>query len=625
VTAATMDFPDMWRLAAERFPDRTAVEAEPGGARVSYAELLRDALSLAGRLRERGSGAGQLVGLRTGDRHRFCVALLGTWLADAVPVPLSASAPDGYVARQVRRLGIGTVLLDDDASPDGIAPSATQRGTASPASLGGPASLAYVMHTSGSTGQPKAVGLSHRALASYCEAFATVMALTPDDRFLQLAPCTFDVVFEELLPVWSVGGTAVLSPGGTSDPERLLDDIAARRITIAELTTAYWSLLVRYLRTSGRTVPPCLRLLLMGGELASANLISESLRLGLPLAHVYGVTEAGITSTVKFFEPGCPVDIASVGAALPNSTVRVVDDAAEPVPAGVTGEVWIGGDSLAEGYLGNPDETARLFVEVAGDPRFRARYYRTGDAGRLTPGGELEILGRLDAQVKVHGVRVDPAELEATLSSSPLVAEAVGVAVPGPDGCWRLRGFVVPAQDAEPTAAERQLHLFLRESLPAHLVPDRVVALDALPVTEHGKVDRNALAALSHERAGLAQVWAPTASEQVVAAAWTKAVGQAPAGPNQNFGDAGGDSLALLALVVNLQEAGEPVTSVDCMTYPTVRLLAAFLDGIAMPDDAPRDGARGESDLDALAQVQSREDRRRQHLRRRRAGHRCAP
>src|SRR5262249_29880807 len=148
--------------------------------------------------------------------------------------------------------------------------------------------LAYVMHTSGSTGEPKPVGLSHQALGAYCTAFAAAAELGKHDRFLQLAPVTFDVVFEELLPIWSVGGTAVLAPKTPDAPGRLLSDIDARGITVTELTTVYWGLLVRYLRTSSRIVPPCLRLLLAGGEPASVGLIEESLRLGLPLAHVYG-------------------------------------------------------------------------------------------------------------------------------------------------------------------------------------------------------------------------------------------------------------------------------------------------------------------------------------------------
>jgi amino acid adenylation domain-containing protein len=620
VTTVTVQFRDMWRRTVERFPARAAIEVATTGAQTSYAELHREAQSLARRLGDAGTTAGQLVGLRTADRRRFCVGLLGVWLADAVPIPLSATAPDTYVQRLIRRLGTAAVLIEDDSLPSGIGPSLQPREPVPAIDVSSTTGLAYVMHTSGSTGQPKPVGLSHQALAAYCTAFTAATGLADDDRFLQLAPVTFDVVFEELLPIWSVGGTAVLAPGAPDDPGRLLADIEARRVTVAELTTVYWGLLVRYLRAFPRTVPTCLRLLLVGGERASIDLIEESLGLGLPLAHVYGVTEAGITSTIQFFEPGRPITAVSVGVPLSNSTVHVVDDAGSPVPTGASGEVWIGGDSLAEGYLGNPQETARRFVEVSGNAPSPGRYYRTGDAGRITLDGELEILGRLDAQVKVNGVRVDPTEVEAALGSSTLVVEAAVITVRGPDGAGRLHGFVVPAHGTDPLTVEQTLRRSLRALLPHHLVPERVIALDALPVTEHGKVDRRALARGHHHDIEPAEGRAWTPSQRLVATAWTTVLGLPPTGLDQNFGDAGGDSLALLTLVVNLGETGVTVTSADCLARPTVRMLAAFLDRAAT--DNPASAAPNSA---SPLEEQQRHEERRRHLQRRRATRRGAP
>ena len=616
MTAAFASTRDLWLRSVESFADRIAVESQTPDLRLSYAELHERACTVAELLRtHRPEGAGRLVGLRTGDRLSFCIGLLGLWLADAVPVPLAADAPDAYVQRLARRLGIGAVLTDD-------APGVL-RLTAQPAvptaAAESTAGLAYVMHTSGSTGEPKPVALSHAALISYCAEFAAATGLAGSDRFLQLAPVTFDVVFEELLPIWSVGGTAVLAPGLAEDPERLLADIEARAITVAELTTVYWALLVRRLRTSGLAVPPSLRLLLMGGERASAELIAESLRLGLPLAHVYGVTEAAITTTVKHFDPRHPVDTASVGAALPNATVHIVDDSGSPLRAGECGEVWIGGEGLAEGYLGDPVETARRFVVRDGDGPLSGRYYRTGDLGRLTAEGELEILGRLDAQVKVRGARVDPSETESALLKSPLVVEAAVIAVRGPDGAHRLRAFVVPEPEADRNDLAESLHSSLSRSLPPYLVPDRVIALDRLPVTEHGKIDRQALAGVpegSEARPDTRPVdWANTRWQRIVATAWTSALGRAPSGPDQNFGNAGGDSLALLAVVVNLQEAGASVTALDCLTYPTVRTLASFLEnGADAQDRSP----------ESLAPQALQRELRNRHLRGRRDAQRSA-
>lgn len=612
MTVPTTDFRDMWLRSVNDFAGNPAVEVAATGVRVSYADLHTSACTLAEQLRERGVTAGHLVGLRTRERYRFCIGVLGLWLVGAVPVPLSASAPDMYVDQLVRRLGIGAVLVDDDASVNGIGLSVSPQDAAPRRDLGSTTDLAYVMHTSGSTGQPKPVAISHKALASYCTAFAAATHLTRHDRFFQLAPATFDVVFEELLPIWSVGGTAVLAPGTAGDPEQMLTEIEDHDVTVAELTTAYWALLVRHLRASARIVPPRLRLLLMGGELAPVELIEESLQLGLPLAHVYGVTEAGITSTVKHFDTERLGRTASVGTALANSSVYVVDDQGVPVATGATGEVWIGGYGLAEGYLGNPDETARRFVEFDSDSSLPGRYYRTGDVGRITTDGELEILGRLDAQVKVNGVRVAPSEVEAVLISSPLVADAVVIAIRGLDGAHRLRAFVVPDAGADRAFLEQRLHRSLGEQLPHFLVPDRVIAVDALPVTEHGKIDRQALAGIQDDRAEGAALWA-TPMQQIVAAAWSTALGRPPTDSDQNFGDAGGNSLELLALVVALQEAGLTVTSLDCMTYPTVRSLAGFLEG-ATPRDAEDDLPHGASALEA-----HRMQERSQHLQRRRA------
>lgn len=595
------DFPGMWRRTVQRHPDRVALRVAATGAAIGYAELDRQAAAMASTLADAGVGPGRLVGLRTADRLTFCRGLLGAWLAGAVPVPMASAAPDSYVDGLADRLGVATVLE-----------TAGVRLRAVPAD--GPlvpAGLAYVMHTSGSSGMPKPVALSHRALAGYCDAFVAATALSGADSVAQLAPTTFDVVFEELLPIWCVGGTAVLMADEPSDPAALLDTVEYNGITVVELTTVYWSLLVRHLLATGRQVPPGLRLLLMGGEIAPIGLIDASVAAGLPLIHVYGVTEAGITSTVHTFEPGRPVTAAVVGTPLANTTVYVVDGDLRPVPPGETGEVVIGGTGLAEGYLGDTAGTALRFVSVASGPLPTGRYYRTGDTGRLNEWGELQILGRLDAQVKISGVRVDPGEVEATLAASPDVADAAVVAVPGPDGRLRLLGYAVPADPA--SASGSALRRFLGDRLPPRLVPDRVVLLDSLPVTAHGKVDRQRLRELPLPHGDLPEIEG-TQEQRRVADAWTRAIGRPPAGLDQSFADAGGDSLALLTVVSILREQGFDVTVEDCLAQPTVRALTAFLH--------PASGERADG---PSMEDQQRELLRRRHLHRRRAAHRCTP
>lgn len=593
-------FAALWNRTLEQHGDRIALWSPTWGS-TTYAAVHAQAEALAQGLRDAGVRPGHLVGIRTADRYRFCLGLLGSWFAGAVPVPLAATAPDSYVQEIAARAGTATVLVDAE---DGG--SLTPCGRPAPgARLVGAA--AYVMHTSGSTGRPKGVLVSHRALTSYCSAFTAAVGLTAADRFLQLAPLTFDVCLEELLPVWTVGGTAVLAPQVPDDPAGLLDEVERLGVTVAELTTVYWKLLVRYLRASGRPVPASLRLLLMGGEQASAELMGESLLQGLPMAHVYGVTEAAITSTVRVLEPCRPVATASVGKPLANSTVWVVDAGGRPVPPGATGEVWIGGEGLAEGYLGDPDATASRFVEATAwlPP---GRYYRTGDLGRLDADGELEVLGRMDFQTKVKGVRVDPSELEACLASSPLVADSAAVAVEGLDGTTRLVAFAVAANAANRSTLPSVLLQFLRDRVPEHLLPDRVLVLDALPVTAHGKVDRAQLREWGADSVAGPGLEGLTATERLVESAWTAAVGRPPDSVDQGFADAGGDSLAVLALVVGLGEVGVTVTAGQCLSCPTVRTLAALIDSTP---------ANRSEDPEML---RDRVHGRREHLSRRRRG-----
>lgn len=573
-------FPGMWRRSVAANPGGTAIDSPATGSH-TYAEMHRQAESTAARLRAAGVAPGVLVGIKTSDRHAFCRALLAVWLAGAVAVPLNADAPPLWVREVCERAGVAGVLVDGE-TPGTV--SLQEPPTAGARTAPG---TAYVMHTSGSTGRPKPVVLSHRALGAYCRAFGAAVGLGARDRFLQLAPPSFDVVFEELLPVWRAGGTAVLTGAQPDDPAKLLRELDHRGVTVAELTTVYWQLLVRHLRANPLPLPASLRLLLMGGEQAPAALIQESLELGLPLAHVYGVTEAGITSTVRVFDPQQPVATDTVGTALGNSIVRVVGKNGVPLDAGAVGEVWIGGESLADGYLGDPAATAARFIETPGtEPLPAGRYYRTGDSGVLDTAGQLRVLGRMDAQVKVNGARVDLTELERHLVASEAVAEAAASAVPdAAGGTMRLVAFVVPAE-TDPANLEARVREWLVGRVPAHLLPHRVVALAGLPATAHGKVDRHRLPELLPDTGPDVPdtVW-ETATQRAVAEAWQGTLGRPPAGPDERFADAGGTSLDLLTWTVRLGELGIDVTAADCLDKPTVRALAAHIDG--KTDEAP--------------------------------------
>ena len=568
-------YAQIWRATVERCPDRAAIEVPCSRQQVSYAELHREALEIAAQLASEGVGAGSLLGLRLKGRREFCAGLLGAWLADAVPVPLSVTAPDSYIGTLARNIGMTRAIVD--AENKAVRVIGDGSWTEPPERPPSKESLAYVMHTSGSTGMPKAVALSHRALVRYIQAFTAATKLTERDRFLQLSPTTFDVAFEELLPVWSVGGTAVLSANGPGDPRQLLNEIEARAVTVAEVTTMYWKLLLRYLRNSQRIVPQCLRLLLMGGENASRDLIQELLDRGIPLAHVYGATEAGITSTIAFFDKHEPVSAAWVGRPLSNSTIAVLHESGRDVADGTFGEVFIGGDSLAEEYLGDVRATERRFVTLSRGGQAPTRWYRTGDVGRLV-GGSLEIVGRLDARVKVNGTRIDLTEIEIALSAQPIVAEAAVVPENRGSAAIRLIGFVTLHQHS-PKNPEDVIRDALRQRLPLHLVPARIVVLDVMPLTPHGKIDRVRLARFQ-QTVDVPDLAGASMTEQLIAAAWATVIGQGPSSLDQGFYDAGGDSFDLLLLTILLDEKGITLTPTDCLVHPTIRAMATLVDGI---------------------------------------------
>ncbi|HEU0299558.1 MAG TPA: non-ribosomal peptide synthetase, partial [Longimicrobium sp.] len=522
-----------------------------------------------------------------------------------------AGAPAGYagrVADLAAELAASAQTPSEPATPYSLFPV--------PCS---PDDLAYVIYTSGSTGRPKGVAVPHRALSAYVDAARQAYALTPDDRFLQFAPLSFDSSVEELFAPLAAGATMVLRD------EEMLASVdgfwrAAGRLslTVASLPTAFWHEVAAAMERAHPSIPPSLRVMILGGERALPERVASwRRRVGerVRLINSYGPTETTVAATLHEVRADEPV--VPIGRPMPGYRVRVLDASLRPVPAGIPGELFVGGIGVARGYLHRPGATAERFVPDPFAATPGERLYRTGDLVRWTERTDalthsrthaLDYLGRTDDQVKVRGFRIEPGEIESLLRRQPGVRDAVvAVREDGP-GDRRLAAYLVPEDGSMSMDAIRDA---VRRELPAYMVPSAFVALDALPMTPSGKVDRRALPA---PNAGEPSAPAVPLSrrERALAEVWRQVLGTEVVGPDDNFFDLGGNSLLLIRLAARLQEEMEvTVTAVELFRFPTVRTLAAHLAG--------GDGAAGETP------VSGRDERLRQGTSRLRNLRRGAP
>ena len=664
---------------AARTPDAPAVQA--GAEQLTYEQLLARAGSLALRLRGVGVGAESLVGILAERSIAMVVGLLGTLIAGGAYVPLDPdypaerlagmladAAPDALLAQGPLLPRLGTLpqrlrsagrVIELDAAGAGTAPAweasgagtapaweASAAGTASASHAAGsapqPASPAYAIFTSGSTGRPKGAVVPHRGIVNRLLWMQAAYRLGPDDAVLQKTPFSFDVsVWEFFWPLLAGARLVMAPPGAHQDPARLAALIREHRITTLHFVP---SMLQVFLEQPGLAAA-CngVRRVFASGEALPPELEERFLAClpGVALHNLYGPTEASVDVTFHACGGGGDRRLVPIGRPIANTAILLLDRHLAPVPAGVPGELHIGGAGLARGYLNQPGLTAERFVPDPGSGREGERLYRTGDLARFRPDGEIEFLGRLDHQVKVRGVRIELGEIEAALARHPAVREAVVLArrdrEPGGQGQpaaaaaagtgggagVRLVAYVVPAGAAAPEPGE--LKAFLRRGLPEAMVPPAFVVLAALPLTPSGKVDRRALPAPAAAAAGEAERLpadgagsadgpgspggdgtaageAPaTALERWLAELWRGVLGVERVGRHANFFELGGDSIQGAMLVNRLQrELGQIVYVMALFDAPTPARLAAYL-AAAYPEQAAR--LAPETAADAVAQA----------------------
>ncbi|HVH11426.1 MAG TPA: amino acid adenylation domain-containing protein, partial [Longimicrobium sp.] len=412
-----------------------------------------------------------------------------------------------------------------------------------------------VIYTSGSTGRPKGAAVAHGAVVNYAADFAARVGLGADDRVLQFASLSFDVVVEELFPTWFSGGAVAFSPADLFSPPELLRAADELGVTWFELPTAYWHEWVHELARGGAALPASLRRVVVGGERVSAERLAEWARLGVPLVHVYGLTETACTSATLHLpagDDGSRWPTLPIGAPTGNVRLYVLDGAMQPAPVGIPGELFIGGEGLARGYLRRPALTAERFTPDPHSGPPGARLYRTGDRVRWLADGNLEFLGRADHQVKLRGYRIETGEVEAALTAVPGVRDACVMVREDVPGDRRLVAYV--AADEAAVGGAAGLRARLQAELPEHMVPGAFVLLEALPLNPNGKLDRRALPAPSR---GADDAYAAprTPVEEVLAGIWSDVLGVERVGVAESFFELGGHSLLATRVVSRVRQA----------------------------------------------------------------------
>ncbi|WP_438010576.1 amino acid adenylation domain-containing protein [Sorangium sp. So ce321] len=590
---------ERFQRQAERTPDSVAVVCE--GHQLTYGELDRRSNQLAHCLRRRGIGPEVRVGLYVERGVEMIVGVLGILKAGGAYVPLDPAHSSERTARiiQETRLGLvltqrahegtlraeepapATLLLDDDW------PTIARESTESPSTGVSDDNLAYVIFTSGSTGKPKGVLVSHANVVRLFEAAAPLFEPGTEDVWTLFHSIAFDFSVWEIWGALLHGGRLVVVPHLSSrSPEVFLQRLREERVTALSQTPSAFIQLANQVKESRPKLAT--RFVVLGGERLDPSELRpwcETYGDELPrLINMYGITETTVHVTYRRLKRGeLSAGRSLIGEPLPGASVHVLDRRGRPAPVGVAGDVYVGGGGLARGYLDRPDLSADAFVPCPFQRAPGARMYRSGDVARWSSSGELEYLGRNDEQVKIRGFRIEPQEVSAALCEHPRVAKAVVVCQRDARHEQRLVAYFVASAGEVPSTGE--LSRFLSMKVPEYMVPSAYVALEALPLTGNGKIDRRALPAMEPIAVDPDQTYEPprTPLETYLAAAAAEILGLDRVGVTDDFFKRGGHSLLAAKLITKVRQRGIQLSLRVLFKDPTVRGMAQ-----AVEQDAPR-------------------------------------
>jgi amino acid adenylation domain-containing protein len=611
-----------WNGHAEPLPPRESIKElfeeqvrlTPGapavafnGQRLSFDELNRRANRIAWVLKERGVGPGTFVGILMEKSLDLVPAVLAVVKAGGAYIPLDPMYPAERIEFMVSDAQPKLLLTQEKhlamarqtAATELVAVDApkllAQSPEMDPPTVSGGDDLAYVIYTSGSTGQPKGAMIANRSLASAYFAYERAYRLNELTAHAQMASFSFDVFTGDLIRSLLAGAKLVLCPIETViDPALLYQLMLSEGIDAAEFVPATASLLFEYVEREGKPLDH-MRLLIVSSEAWRNERYTAFKSLCGPqtrLVNSYGLTEATIDSTWFEADPGAiltPGRFVPIGRPLDNTQIYVLDANLEPQPIGIPGELCVGGVAVARGYLNRPELTAERFVADPYDDAQGALLYRTGDLARWLPDGTIDFLGRTDRQIKIRGFRIEPGEIEAVLERHPSVRAAAVVDRQDQRGDTRLVAYLEPAGTPP---GDDELRDFVSDQVPHYMVPSSFVALDEIPHTPNGKVDRDALPEPEWENASAAdQFVAPrTDTERRIAEIWSSVLSVPVIGVNDNFFALGGHSLIAMQVMSRLRdEVGVALTLRAIFDAPTVAELAARVQAAppAPPTAAP--------------------------------------